>query len=174
MPKKSKKNSSVKKKNSKEKDSLFVLKIVFIALFIFVIILMPFAVSKRIKEKKKLNADMVVPILENNAKAGFMIDLEEFKKSDRDNYIFKVTNYRKDIMAGEDIKYSIIIQNPTACKISLIRGNSDTDLIKEQKETIIDSLKLYKDKKQDVYYKVNISKNCNVKKKDFVTIVISA
>ena len=170
---KKKVNSTKNKKENKDKDiSLIIMKIVFIALVILVCILLIVVINKKKENENKLFASMVFPVVEEKSTLPFSIDLTEVDEDDE--YVFKVTNYRGDEVIDKDINYKITITNDTSAKIKLYRGKNNVDLIKDQKSTVLIDLKLYKNEKEDIYFRVTFDNLDNVKKDDFINILIES
>ena len=167
-----KKVSSTKNKKESKDTSLIIMKIVFIALIILVCILLFVVITKKKDNENKLVANMVFPVIEEETSLPFSIDLTEV--SEDDEYIFKVTNYRGDNVIDKDINYKITIKNDTTAKIKLYRGKTNVDLMKDQNNTEITDLKLYKNEKEDVYFRVTFDNLDGVKKDEFVNIIIES
>ena len=166
--------SSKENKNKKEikgKDKGFItLNIVFFSLIVLVIILSIIVFKKNNEMKNTLVADMIFPVIEENATLPFSISLNNV--SEDKEYIFKVTNYRGNKINDSEINYKIIIENPSDAKIKVFRGNGNNDLMVDQKYTEIDNLKMYKDVKEDVYFRVSFDNLEAVKDKEMVSISI--
>lgn len=167
-----KKVNSAKNKKEDKDISLIIMKIVFIALVILVCILLIVVISKKKENESKLFASMVFPVVEEKSSLPFSIDLTEVDEDDE--YVFKVTNYRGDEVIDKDINYKITITNDTSAKIKLYRGKSNVDLMKDQKSTVLSDLKLYKNEKEDIYFRVTFDNLDNVKKDDFINILIES
>ena len=166
------KNSSDKKKNNDKDMSLLIMKIVFFALIVLICVLLVAVINKKKEQSKELVAKMTFPVIEEESKMPFSIDLTEVKENDE--YIFKVTNYRNDKVIDKDINYTITVINNTDSKIKLYRGKSNVDLMKDQKNTEITDLKVYKNEKEDVYFRVVFDDLKNVKEKDMIDIIIES
>lgn len=149
-----------------------VLTIVFIALLILVIVLLIFAINKKRELQHELKARMVFPVVEENSKMAISIDLSEV--SEDEDYIFKVTNYRGNVVNKFDINYKITISNNSKVKVKLYRGKGKNDLMKNQKVTEIKDLKLYKNEKEDVYFRISFEGLDKAKEKEMVNVIINS
>lgn len=167
----SKENKSNNKKKSEEKDKgLIILNVVFFSLIVLVIVLFIMVFNKKSEMKNTLVADMIFPVIEENAIIPFSVSLNNV--SEDKEYIFKVTNYRGDKVNDSEINYKIIIENPSGAKIKVFRGKGNNDLMVDQKHTEIDDLKMYKDVKEDVYFRISFDNLEAVKDKEMISISI--
>ena len=162
----------VVKKTKKEDKSLKILKVVFFLLIILVIVLSVFAVKKKKEFDDKLNANIVISIVNKEEDSAFSINLKALNK--KGQYIFRVSNSRANDINTEDLNYKIYVQNKTDSKISLTKYGSSQDLITNQEETIIDCGQVPKNLKVSKYYVVKLTKAGKLDKKDMVNIKISA
>ena len=159
--KKKKKKGKQKEKTWKDKvreffSSTLFLSIVFIILLIIVIFLMVLVHQKRSNEKQE----------------NISISAVDLKKSNK--YTFKVVNYMKDIVSEEDISYTITIQNPTDSVITLMRNDEEKNLMKSQKETILENETLSSKEEDEVFYYVRFKKVGKLKNSDLITIHIAS
>ena len=161
----------VEKVNKKDKGTI-IMTITFFALLILVSVLFAVVIHKKHVADNELVAKMVFPVIEKDSAMSFSIDLGYV--SEDDDYIFKITNYRDDKVNDFDVNYKIIIKNETAAKIKVFRGKTNVNLMKKQKNTEITDLKLYKNEKEDVYFRVSFSNLDKIKKKDMVDVYIVA
>lgn len=159
MAKKVEKEVKINKKTKKKKtldyekitlNERFLLGI-FILLAIIVCILGCFVIKEKNSSRVIDNTDIVLPILDLGVKNTLKIDTFELT-TDR-FYVIKVTNYRDKDLIKEDLEYSVDIENETKATIKLTKNDDETNLIKNNKKTVITGQKLLKDKRQaDVYY----------------------
>jgi len=166
-------NENSKNKKTEKKDkSLLILKIVFVALVILVIFLFGQLLSKKKELDNQIKSNIIIAVVKKDERMPFSIALADVKEGQ--DYIIKVTNYRGDNINDYEANYSIDISNTTDSKISFYEYDGDKDLIQEQNSTLIENLKLPKNKKKDVYYKVHFDKLKNVGKKDVINIAINS
>lgn len=167
--KKSEKNKINNKKILTTENILLVL---FILLLFLVIFLGIKVYQKNKSENKKIKANIVIPITKKEQSAVLNVDLNELAK--QEEYVFKITNYRNEELIKENISYKITIHNDTDTILELRRNNINNNLITNQRETTIDSLKLYNQEKEDIYYHLRIIKKGNIKEKDVVVINVNS
>ena len=169
-----KEKSNIKNKNSKKKNidkTSVILLIVFITLCVTVCILFGLVLHKNKEMSKNPTASIVIPVIKKDNKMTFSLDLYSMKE--KEEYIFKVTNYRGDNVNDFDINYSIYIKNDTDAKLELYRvGNEKVNLMDNIVDNEIKGFKLYKNEKEDIYFKVVVSNLKNVKKKELASIMI--
>ena len=144
--------------------------IVFVALLILVITLLVLCVVKYKESKNDGFANMVVPIYETNTNYEFSINAKIL--SETDEYIIKVTNFRKDQINKEEFSYKIEINNETNSTIKVTKDDSKKDLMKDQANTVIEGRTLKKDKKDSVYYHVKITNYKDLSQDDSIYIKI--
>ena len=89
-------------------------------------------------------------------------------------YTFKVINYMKDIVSEEDISYKITIQNPTDSVITLMKNDEKENLMKSQKETILENETLSAKEEDEAFYYVRFKKTGKLKNTDLITIHIDS
>lgn len=161
-------------KNSKKKNidkTSVILLIVFITLCVTVCILFGLVLHKNKEMSKNPTASIVIPVIKKDNKMTFSLDLYSMKE--KEEYIFKVTNYRGNNVNDFDINYSIYIKNDTDAKLELYRvGNEKVNLMDNIVDNEIKGFKLYKNEKEDIYFKVVVSNLKNVKKKELASIMI--
>ena len=169
-----KEKSNIKNKNSKKKNidkTSVILLIVFITLCVTVCILFGLVLHKNKEMSKNPTASIVIPVIKKDNKMTFSLDLYSMKE--KEEYIFKVTNYRGNNVNDFDINYSIYIKNDTDAKLELYRvGNEKVNLMDNIVDNEIKGFKLYKNEKEDIYFKVVVSNLKNVKKKELASIMI--
>ena len=113
---------------------------------------------------------MVIPVYEVNTDYEFSINAKIL--SEVDEYVFKIVNYKNKEINKEEIPYKIEIKNDTNSIIKVTKDDSKKDLMKNQKETIIDENTLKKDTKENIYYHVKITKINDISKDDLIYIKI--
>lgn len=175
--KKKKKKGNQKEKTWKDRlkeffSSTLFLSIVFIILLIIVIFLMILVHQKRKSEIEENKANIVIPIYKADADFEFSISAVDLKKSNK--YTFKVINYMKDIVSEEDITYKITIQNPTDSVITLMKNDEKENLMKSQKETILENETLSAKEEDEAFYYVRFKKTGKLKNTDLITIHIDS
>ncbi len=168
-----------KKKNVKKispKKKMFttenILLVVFGILLIIVIVLGVMVFNKSREHKNDVNANLVVPIFEINAEQN--ISLTTTALANEEEYILKITNYKDDKVIAEAVNYTITVENDSKAVVKVTRNNSDTDLMMEQKKTVIESQKLKREEKEDVYYHISITKKDGIRKDDKINIKIAS
>lgn len=161
-----------KKKNIQDLlNSVKTLTIVFILLLILVISLLVLCVIKYKESKENAFANMVIPVYETDTNYEFNINAKIL--SEVEEYTFKIVNYRKKELNKEELPYKIEIKNDTNSVIKVTKNDSKQDLMKDQKETIIDENTLKTDKKENIYYHIKITKSNDLTKDDLIYIKIT-
>lgn len=163
-----------KKQNKKNVQDLLksvkTLTVVFILLLALVIFLLVLCIIKYKESKANAYANMVIPVYEVNTDYEFSINAKIL--SEVDEYVFKIVNYKNKEINKEEIPYKIEIKNATNSIIKVTKDDSKKDLMKNQKETIIDENTLKKDTKENIYYHVKITKINDISKDDLIYIKI--
>lgn len=163
-----------KKQNKKNVQDLLksvkTLTVVFVLLLVLVIFLLVLCVIKYKESKVNAYANMVIPVYEVNTDYEFSINAKIL--SEVDEYVFKIVNYKNKEINKEEIPYKIEIKNDTNSIIKVTKDDSKKDLMKNQKETIIDENTLKKDTKESIYYHVKITKVKDITKDDLIYIKI--
>ena len=142
-----------------------ILLIIFILLLILVIFLGIKVYNKKQKEKSKIVANLVIPIIN--------IDKERNLVKD-DEYILKITNFRADNINQEEISYSITIENYSTAKIEIKKDNNEQNLMIDQSATIIEDLKLKSKIKDEAYYYIKATSKEKLKDTDKINIKIAS
>ena len=127
-----------------------ILLIIFILLLILVIFLGIKVYNKKQKEKSKIVANLVIPIINIDKERNLSLNVSELVKDDE--YILKITNFRADNINQEEISYSITIENYSTAKIEIKKDNNEQNLMIDQSATIIEDLKLKSKIKDEAYY----------------------
>ena len=165
----------MKKKKKKTAQDLLnsvkTLTTVFILLLVLVIFLFILCIIKYKESKENEFANMVIPIYEVNTDYEFSINAKVL--SEIDKYTFKIVNYKKNKINDEELSYKIEIKNNTNSIIKVTKNDSKKDLMKDQKETIIDENTLKKDTKDNIYYHIKTTKYNDLTKDDLIYIKIT-
>ena len=165
----------MKKKKQKNVQDLLksvkTLTVVFVLLLVLVIFLLVLCVIKYKESKANEFANMVIPVYETNTNYEFSINAKTL--SEVEDYTFKIVNYKKNGINKEEIPYKIEIKNNTNATIKVTKDDSKKDLMKNQEETIIDEVTLKKDKKENIYYHIKITKSKDLTKDDLIYIKIT-
>ena len=145
---------------------------IFILLAIVVCIVGCFVVKEKNNTRVIDNTDLILPILEVDKKKTLKLDAFELI-TDR-YYVIKVTNYRDEKLINEDLKYSIDIENDTKATIKLTKNDDQTNLIKNNKKTVITGQELLKEKKQEDVYYLSVVHDAGVIKGDKIKITFES
>ena len=164
----------MKKKKQKNIQNLMksvkTLTVVFSLLLVLVIFLLVLCVIKYKESKENEFANMVIPVYETNTNYEFNINAKVLNEIGV--YTFKIVNYKKNDINKEEMPYKIEIKNTTDSTIKVTKGDSKTDLMKKQEDTIVDEVTLKKDKKENIYYHIKITKAKNITKDDLIYVKI--
>ena len=172
-------NKVVKKeKNNKKKidyakvvtNEKFLLS-VFILLAVIVCILGCLVIKHKNNTRVIDKTNVVIPIIEENTTNSIQIDA--FGLTKERFYVIKVTNYRDKNINKEEFKYTINVENDTKATIKVTKNDDETNLIKNNKKTVVTGQELIKDKKQEDYYYVSVVHDGGVVKNDFIKITFS-
>ena len=169
---KSKKNIKMKKVEKKgfwQQDTL--LKIVFFSLIIVVIVL-SIMVYKKGKIEKNIKSDIVIPINETDKSFDFSINALNLSKTDE--YVFKVTNYRKNKINDKKIYYDITINNDSEAVVEVMKNENNRDLMQNKKSTVITGEELKEGEKEDIYYHVKALPSKKLDKDDIIHVKITS
>ena len=169
-----KKKSTTKKNNKKKKKQIIssdkILLIVFCGLLVTVIVLLGLVLYKKHEKEANPPANIVIPIYKDFTSYHFSVSA--LGLSQKDNYIFKITNYRGKKINQNDINYEIKVENSTDSVIKITKNNKEKDLMKDNKNSIIDG-KITSNKKVEDSYRITMSSHKKLKDKDFIRIEIS-
>lgn len=161
-----------KKKNIKEivfnKNNI--LYYLFFTLLIIVIVLGVLVFRKT--QEKNDTANMLIPILHKDQVNDLNIDVKELAK--QKDYSIKISNFRQDILAEEEISYSITVNNTTGAIIKVTKDEDPDNLIVDQQSTRIDGMKFGNKKKEYSIYYFSIIDNKNVNNEDKISIKIES
>ena len=167
-----------KEEKSKKKDwnsffrSTSFLAIIFIGLIILIVCLGIGIYQKEQKKIEEFDAHITIPVLKKDSNFEFGVDSYLLTKEHNKEYIFKITNFRNDEKALEEIPFQIVIENDTKASISLTRGDLSEDLIKGQKKTAIDDIMPLSQEDEAIYYHLKITSSKSLKKDQFIQIQI--
>ncbi len=149
-----------------------ILLIIFILLLILVIFLGIKVYNKKQKEKSKIVANLVIPIINIDKERNLSLNVSELVKDDE--YILKITNFRADNINQEEISYSITIENYSTAKIEIKKDNNEQNLMIDQSATIIEDLKLKSKIKDESYYYIKATSKEKLKDTDKINIKIAS
>lgn len=152
-------------------NSVKTLTVIFVLLLVLVIFLFVLCVIKYKEAKENEFANMVIPVYELNTDYEFNINAKTL--SEVNEYVLKIVNYKKDEINKEEIPYKIEIKNETDSIIKVTKNDSKKDLMKKQKNTIIEENKLKKDEKENIYYHIKITKSNDLTNKDLIYVKIT-
>lgn len=144
---------------------------VFVLLAVFVCILGCFVIKEMNGNRVIDKTNVVLPIVEENTNNALEIDAYGLTKERF--YVIKVTNYHNKEINKDELEYTIDIENETKATIKVTKNDDETNLIKNNKKTVITGQKLGKDKKQDDYYYVSIVHDGGVVQNDTIKITFS-
>ena len=167
VTKKSEKKLDYKKVVTTEKFLLGI----FVLLAVFVCILGCFVIKEMNSNRVIDKTNVVLPIVEENTNNTLEIDAYGLTKERF--YVIKVTNYHDKDINKDDFEYSIDIENDTKATIKVTKNEDESNLIKNNKKTVITGQKLGKDKKQEDYYYVSIVHDGGVVKDDLIKITFN-
>ncbi len=168
-----------KKKNNKKnqisiKDSTDVLLlIVFIGLLILTIFLSVKVFSLHNEMKEHVRANIVIPVLEKATNNDVSIDLKNLKKGKTKEYIFKISNYRGDIINQDVLDYIVEVIPNKHVEVEIYKNNSK-DAITLDDESQIKNNSLKEDEKQEDIFTVKIKALKDIKPKELLTIKITS
>ena len=153
------------KKNSKDTNKLKdkittekILLIVFILLLILVICLSVMVFKKKKENDEKLAANLVIPVLKAGTEENITLNVDSLVNEEE--YILKLTNYRKNEVNKEEIEVT--------------KDYSDYNLMIDQESIIIEDQKLRGDAKQDVFYHIKVTKKSDINEEDKINIKIAS
>ena len=170
-----KKKTNKKKEKQKEKKNIDILDVVMIGIIIllgFYIVYLGFQLKNKTSKPEEKKANIVFPVTEKGTSSGITLSMNEFKKGSE--YVFKVTNYRQNIIAKEKIQYLITVSNEDLTDISIYKEGSDKDLAKNENEFLIENNYLKAEKEQTDIYKVKLNSKKNLKKDSKVIIKVDS
>lgn len=145
---------------------------ILIVLVIIILALSIYAVGLK-KESNSKSSDITIPLLEEKTENTISIDLSTMRKYDKKEYIFKVTNYRKNKLSPKELQYKIEIQAPSSISLKLYKNDFTEDLL-ENNSYLIDKNVLRKGKKIIDEYHLVIRINSDISPKDQINIKITS
>lgn len=178
LPKKSKsiskKLTTAKKigKKIQKPTSEKVLTIIFYALIVLVIILLLIAIKKDKSTQQTTKSNIVIPLIKVNSKNEFSLDLSSLTKNKEKEYVFEVTNYKKETINNTNTSYQIIITKPTYVSLKVYKNNSDENLLPNNDDQFIITSELSKETKSTDQYKLVIRLNKEASKNSKVNVNI--
>ena len=173
--KKPKKRNKKKTKKSKWKltpDKILLL--VFLVLLIVVIILGIKAFTMRDTGIDSVEADIVIPVIEENTNNTIQVDLSEMSIGGLQEYIFKVSNYKGKTTAQEDQTYNITFANIDGVSLKLYKNNGEEDLLENLEDLTVGNQKLQGRKQTVDLYRLIIRNNKKMNEKASLAITISS
>ena len=160
----------MKKKKQEEAKSNKLLTIVFFLLLALVILLIVLCVIRNNEYKTDGFANLSFYLNGEESPIEFSINANTLAETDE--YIFKITNFKKNKINKEKLDYTVTIENTTNSVISVTVNDVGEDLMINQESTELkDTLK--KDKKEAVYYHVKVSSHGELTDKDLINVRIS-
>lgn len=154
----------------KKKNNNKGLKITFCGLLVLVIGLLIACIIMNNEAENNKYANMTIPVYEEGSNYEFSINAKTL--SETDEYIFKVVNYKGKSINKEKIKYRIEINNETDSKIEVTMNNDKTNLMKDEKSTILEEKELSNKTKENVYYYIRIKSYNKLNKDDLIYVKI--
>ena len=150
----------------KEVDHTKALKIIFFALLI-VVILLCHRLSKISKTEEKIDANIVIPIVEKKDLNEFSIDVSDMKKQDELDYVIKLINYEDENITKENINYKITITKIDGIKIEKTKIGEE----KQIKEDVIKG-QMQNKEQEEIYYKLHLKATKNMNESAQISIKI--
>lgn len=172
---KSSKNGKNKKKESSKNivTSDYILLGVLILLIFVVIGLGTGVYYKKQKIDSQITASIVMPMLKENDEKSFSLDVNELIKNGE--YIFKVSNFRGNIVSNKDINYTVTVNKEDNVKVKLIKNDSKDNLFDNNvNTTVTDKILMKKKVKEFDYYTISILEYSDIKEDEKVGIIINS
>ena len=145
---------------------------VFVGLIVLIVFLGVCIHQKEQKKIEEFDAHITIPVLKTDANFEFGVDALLLTKEYNKEYIFKITNFRNDQKAEEEVPFQIVIENDTKATISLTKGDSEDELITDQKRTVIEEVMPLSEEEEAIYYHLKIASSGKLKKDQFIQIQI--
>ena len=146
------------------------LAITFIILAVLVVILLVVAITQKEVTETKKESHITIPVLQEGTESSITINLKDFEKTEDDEYVFIVSNFREEEMIKENLEYDIEITNESNIDIELYKNNGKKNLIKEDLE--VEDNKLSKKEKQEDVYRLVIKRNDKITDNSVIRIEI--
>ena len=144
--------------------------VIFIVLFIIVIVLGILIFQKSKNESNNEIANISIPIIEKDSR--FAFNINALNLSQTDEYVFKIVNYRDDVVNNEDFTYKITIINPTNAVIEMTKDDGKKNYLSGKKEETIENEKLGNSLKEEHYYHIKVVKTGKLMEKDLISVII--
>ena len=144
--------------------------VIFIVLFIIVIVLGILIFQKSKNESNNEIANISIPIIEKDSR--FAFNINALNLSQTDEYVFKIVNYRDDVVNNEDFTYKITIINPTNAVIEMTKDDGKKNYLSGKKEETIENEKLGNSLKDEHYYHIKVVKTGKLMEKDLISVII--
>lgn len=139
-------------------------------LFVLVLLLAVMVFTKS-RENAGNKSNIVFSIIEKDTQSYLDMDLETLVGKE---YTLKVTNYRGNKMNTAGATYQIKVTNTTDVEIEVLKNNVGSNLITNQKETIIEGETFSKTEKQEVVYYFHVKDSTNIKAGDRIRIEVTS
>ena len=152
-------NTKKKDKKPPKTTSEKVLTIIFYALIVLVIILLIAAIKKEKSTQQITKSNIVIPLIEADSKNEFSLDLSSLTKNEEKEYIFEVTNYKKETINNTDTNYQIIVTKPEDVSLEVYKNNSNENLLPNDDDQFIITSELSKEEKSKDQYKLIVKLN---------------
>lgn len=147
---KEKRKTSIKKKSKTTSER--VLLGIFLALLIIVIILGIFCIVKKQELSNNQNANIRIPIIEENANSELAINISNMEKGETKEYKFRITNYKEKKINKKQIKYNILYMSDAKIKLELYKNEESKNLLEKNKMEINNVSLKPKKKQEDLYH----------------------
>lgn len=136
-----------------------------------VVIFLGVKIYNQQKISSKENTDLVIPILDDNANYDLSIDLNEVPKDEE--YTFKISNYRNDIINTKKINYKLKVTNKNKVKIEIYKNDSKKNLALDSEEYFIEDNELYSKKKKEETFRIVLKDTKKLTKDDIINLKIT-
>ncbi len=145
--------------------------VVFGALIALVVTLMLTA-KKEKDNPSNVFADLIVPIVEENSKNEFLVDLSAI---DNKEYTIKVTNYHgDDDINKKELNYDLEIINEEDVPIALYKNEIKDNLISSNNEVLVEKNNLKSKEKQEDVYRIVVKTDKKLSDKDTIKVLITS
>lgn len=155
--------------NTNNRASTFQL-IIFIVLLIVVIVLGVLIFQKSKMESNNETANISIPIIKEDSR--FAFNINALNLSQTSEYVFKIVNYRDDVINNEKFTYNITIINPTNSVIEMTKDDNKKNYLSGKKEETIENEKLGNSLKEEHYYHIKVLKSGKLMEKDLISVII--
>ena len=162
------------KKKKKKKQSFLgdnpVLKIVFALLVLLVLVLSILVFVKEKNRDEDITPDLVIPVVGDNH--SFAFNVNALALSQKDEYVFRVTNFKNSVRNEKDVYYTVTIMNKTKAMIEVFKGDSEENLMNQQEETILSGNALYREKNNQEDFVIKMTKTAPLDSKEFIQVMV--